>query len=48
MFDDSKLNNYKAKYSKSIPYFTLDENPIIPGENVDARSYSILEIKNVV
>ncbi len=48
MFDDSELNNYKAKYGKSIPYFTLDENPIIPGENVDARSYSILEIKNVV
>lgn len=48
MFDDSELNNYKTKYGKSIPYFTLDENPIIPGENVDARSYSILEIKNVV
>ena len=48
MFDDSELNNYKAKYGKSIPYFTLEENPIIPGENVDASSYSILEIKNVV
>ncbi len=48
MFDDNELNNYKAKYGKSIPYFTLEENPIIPGENVDASSYSILEIKNVV
>ncbi len=34
MFDDSELNNYKAKYGKSIPYFTLDENPIIPGEKM--------------
>ena len=48
MFDDNELNNYKAKYGKSMPYFTLEENPIIPGENVDASSYSILEIKNVV
>ena len=47
MFDDSELNNYKAKYGKSIPYFTLEENSIIPGENMDARSYSILEIKIV-